>query len=426
MSNVLDVMTTGTRANVPAPERAVELYQQKHRRVWSCARTFAMLFAIVTPSIVQAQSVYARQQLGGGLSIELPSHWTLLPVDARRNLRASAEAFDRLSGNNASPAVRIALLAANSSPRGAAVRVTLGRTSDNLSEQRLIGLTHDELREYTQNFRQQNAEREAVGGARLLSVAPVTVSRFNTSHALVISYTRAGVDGPSPWQVNQYKIPVGERTIELTLSYRTAEAVLWRPILEVVRRSLVIPSTTGREVAPEAARSAPWLTHRDERNGFAISHPSDWASSSAARTPNTKFVAVAPNGTGACNVMSRSDPATKARSQADLNRDLLESPIDEPAWREYLGPRVELVRVLESRRANIGNISTLQAEYESRLRISGEKQASLGLAALALTPGRQWILTCASYHDDRKRAAADHEPLKAIYRRVFSSFRSVP
>jgi hypothetical protein len=40
------------------------------------------------------------------------------------------------------------------------------------------------------------------------------------------------------WRVLQYKIPVDSALIELTLSYREQDQMLWRPILESVRESV--------------------------------------------------------------------------------------------------------------------------------------------------------------------------------------------
>jgi hypothetical protein len=79
---------------------------------------------------------------------------------------------------------------------------------------------------------------EASGGPRIIEMQPVRIEKFNNYRALVMAYIRAGVNEPSPWQVTQYKIPVPNRLIEITLSHRQSDAIVWNPILERVKRSI--------------------------------------------------------------------------------------------------------------------------------------------------------------------------------------------
>ena len=78
----------------------------------------------------------------------------------------------------------------------------------------------------------------ASGGPKIVEMQPVRVEKINNRRALVLPYIRTSAVGPSNWQVNQYKIPVSDKTIELTLSYRLSDANVWRPILERVKRSV--------------------------------------------------------------------------------------------------------------------------------------------------------------------------------------------
>ena len=79
---------------------------------------------------------------------------------------------------------------------------------------------------------------ETAGGPRVLQMQPVQLETIAGRRALSISYRRTSATGSSPWQVVQYKIPLPDRLIELTLSYRESDAVVWRPILEKVKRSM--------------------------------------------------------------------------------------------------------------------------------------------------------------------------------------------
>lgn len=80
---------------------------------------------------------------------------------------------------------------------------------------------------------------EPSGGPKIIEMQTVRIEKFNNDHrALVILYVRAGAPGSSPWQATQYKIPVANRLVEITLSHRQPDAVMWRPILERVKRSV--------------------------------------------------------------------------------------------------------------------------------------------------------------------------------------------
>ena len=79
---------------------------------------------------------------------------------------------------------------------------------------------------------------EASGGPKIIEMQSFRIEKFNRQFVLVMPYVRASKFGPSPWQVTQYKIPVSNRLIEITLSHRHSDAIVWRPILERVKRSV--------------------------------------------------------------------------------------------------------------------------------------------------------------------------------------------
>ncbi len=75
-------------------------------------------------------------------------------------------------------------------------------------------------------------------GAKLLAVSEPRIEMINDSPSLLLEYRRSDPHSPSPWTIKQYRIPVGNKLIEMTVSYRESDATIWKPILEYVKQSL--------------------------------------------------------------------------------------------------------------------------------------------------------------------------------------------
>jgi hypothetical protein len=193
-----------------------------------------------TPPAFAADNSYKQVHLPHGISIEIPSHWAVLPEDSRKNLAASSQAMQDNAGIESVPGQRKGLLAVNAtpSPTGAMIRVSVSEPAD-FSLADLATWTPTDLKEIATELLSTFRKMEPSGGPRIIEMQAVRVEKFNANYrALVIPYVRAGASGPSSWQVTQYKIPVANRLVEITLSHRQSDAVLWRPILERVKRSV--------------------------------------------------------------------------------------------------------------------------------------------------------------------------------------------
>ena len=131
------------------------------------------------------------------------------------------------------------LLAMNATPNptGAMIRVSVTSPLD-YTQSDLAAATPADLQEVGTEMLKMFRQLEASGGPKIIEMQPVRIERLNNYRVLVMPYIRAGVNGPSPWQVTQYKIPVSNRLIEITLSHRQSDAIVWRPILERVKRSI--------------------------------------------------------------------------------------------------------------------------------------------------------------------------------------------
>jgi hypothetical protein len=199
-----------------------------------------LAFAVCAEPALAQDATFHRVKLPDGISLDVPSHWTVLSQDARKNLAASSQAMQDNAGIESAPGERKGLLAVNAtpSPTGAMIRVSVSEPAD-FSQADLATWTPSDLKEIGTELLSTFRKMEPSGGPRIIEMQAVRVEKFNANYrALVIPYVRAGASGPSPWQVTQYKIPVANRLVEITLSHRQSDAVLWRPILERVKRSV--------------------------------------------------------------------------------------------------------------------------------------------------------------------------------------------
>ncbi|MDP2757167.1 MAG: hypothetical protein Q8O45_06100 [Desulfurivibrionaceae bacterium] len=199
------------------------------------ALLLASLF--VEPTAAQ-DTAYRRVLLVHNISIEIPSHWKILSQETRKNLGAVGEAITKNAGVDGPSGKKIGLLAVNATPdpTGAMIRVSVTSPPD-YTQADLAAATPADLKDLGTEMQNMFRTLEASGGPKIIEVQPVRIEKLNNYRVLVMPYVRAGINGPSPWQVTQYKIPVSERLIEITLSHRQSDAVLWRPILERVKRS---------------------------------------------------------------------------------------------------------------------------------------------------------------------------------------------
>jgi hypothetical protein len=200
---------------------------------------FLIAIAALPATAVAQDRSFQRVQLPHKISLEIPSHWNVLSVETRKNLTATGEAITEGAGIDA-PRGKESLLAVNATPAptGAMIRVSVIAPPE-YTQADLAAITPADLKDARLEILSLFRKAEAAGGPKILGVQEFRVERLNSqSLSLVMPYIRASAQGPSPWQVVQYKIPTPGRVIELTLSHRQSDAIVWKPILERVKRSL--------------------------------------------------------------------------------------------------------------------------------------------------------------------------------------------
>ena len=218
-------------------------------------RTVARLFAALTlavlslssTSIAAEPSTYIRVLVGKHVSIESPSHWGQLSADDRRNLAAAGEAITR-SVDPSTQGIHVASLAVNATPAptGAIIRVSYVQDS-NLGQQELRRELRENrneaMRELEEVYRDMLTKMDSgmrAQGLRVIEGKGVRIEEVGGMSAIVFAYRRSSANGPSPWTVTQYHIPIGSEKVLVTLSHRESDGIVWRPILERVKNSIVV------------------------------------------------------------------------------------------------------------------------------------------------------------------------------------------
>lgn len=186
-----------------------------------------------------SDSAFKRVNLPYSISLEIPAHWTVLSQATTSNLKAFEEATTEAAGIRDPKRKKESLLAVNSSPAptGAMVRVSVSNPPDFTLDE-LKNITPLELNGIAGEMALLFRQLEASGGPKVLQTFQARAEMLGSRPALVLPYRRASHFGPSPWYVTQYKIPFNNYLVEITLSYRESDALLWKPILNKVQQSI--------------------------------------------------------------------------------------------------------------------------------------------------------------------------------------------
>jgi hypothetical protein len=198
-------------------------------------------------SVAAAQnSAYHRVQLEHGISLELPSHWKPLSADTRSNVRAAGQAMAEAAAAEGSEGKRT-LLAVNAppAPTGAIVRVSFSPKWD-LTDADLAQLSASDLEDLGAYVRTEIEKVTAQARVKVVHQQLPRIERLAGRTALILEYERTSATQSGTWRVMQQRIAYRGGLLEFTVSHRRADEVIWRPIIERVRRSLRLDSSATR------------------------------------------------------------------------------------------------------------------------------------------------------------------------------------
>lgn len=181
----------------------------------------------VTVAAVSEASAFKPMTLPTGISVEVPAQWSV----------QSPEKSPDFSGADAANK-RATLLTGFSVPKGALLRISLRPTS-RLTAARLGQLKPDSLAALNDAFFQRMKTGEKEGSPQVISMREPAVVSVSGHPALRLGYLRAGVsDAQENWEVVQLQVPLADRTVHVTMSWRADHDATWRPMMERVAGSL--------------------------------------------------------------------------------------------------------------------------------------------------------------------------------------------
>jgi hypothetical protein len=201
-----------------------------------------------------SNSNFIRLKLPRAVELDLPKGWWSLGSEELKLIATSLEAAMDLSGT-AVPRdeKKITLIAANSMPKTtyAAIRIN-SVTPPSVTRDEYKAITRGDLAQMQQQTRQILAQMMQLQGNALIEGSlKVRLEEFADFPAFVTEYRRTGPQGPVSVQLMQVFRPTDEITINL--SYRESETVIWKTVIEKVRRSIVLSAPA--RIAETAHRS---------------------------------------------------------------------------------------------------------------------------------------------------------------------------
>ena len=131
------------------PER-IPLKERSKMKAFAICRMWLyqlLITALMIGTASAQDTAFRRVRLPYGISLEIPSHWEVLPQVAKQNLAAASEAISKNAGGTEDSGKREMLLAvsANPNPSGAKIRVSVA-TPPEYTQADLAAVTAAELR----------------------------------------------------------------------------------------------------------------------------------------------------------------------------------------------------------------------------------------------------------------------------------------
>lgn len=221
---------------------------QRPARTSKPTASVAPPFAFPSGGISGSTHSFVMLSLPRNVSIALPRAWRTLGPDELQLIGTTTGAITDLSGIDLGSDTDHVLVAANSMPSStyAAVRVTSTTppsvTAAEVREMAgLVGYsskTNTQLAELETDMRAQMENALARAGMRITQFYGVRVDLFGKYPALVTEYKRTGPKGDVFVQINQILTPTHD--VQLNLSYRESERMIWMPVMGRIRQSLQV------------------------------------------------------------------------------------------------------------------------------------------------------------------------------------------
>jgi hypothetical protein len=227
-----------------------------------------LLSALFANAALAEDNQFRRLSLSYGISLDIPSHWSVLTQSQQNNIAAAATAAMGNAGAEESGVHKDRLLAINATPipSGATVRVNVTYPAE-FTQADLANITPEDLKAVEEELREGAQQMGNESPTKIIETQPARVDNINGMLALAVSYVREGFSDGSPWLVTLYQIPIDNRIIQLTLSYRQSDAILWRPIQEHIKRSIQVSNRASSSSTKTPAKT--WFSFNPLDHGEA-------------------------------------------------------------------------------------------------------------------------------------------------------------
>lgn len=188
-------------------------------------------------------SAFAHFRFGSDVSIDVPRNWYFLDKNIRKNLNTYSEAVVRLAGLKANQGNNQILIAANayttSKKPSATMRLSV-RKGEFISQGEVKDADQQEL-EIMAKYQLEKLKSSLPDNVKSMSLVGVRIEKLGKYYSIV---TEKLVEYTSGVEVDRLDVIYFPNVVyKLNTSYRKSEARIFKPILEILRKSLSIPAT---------------------------------------------------------------------------------------------------------------------------------------------------------------------------------------
>ena len=206
--------------------------------------TLTFLFLVFSCSNLHAESNFKHVQLERGLSVDIPKDWNSIPERFNAVLETHTEAvMDQLNLNDSGASSKKLLAIISRTPLYAQVRIE-STMPPVIKKSEIAPLMlknkKDNEAELKKAMQDLIEKMLPIQGQKLLVFYDARIENFHGEPAIISSYKRTGLNGPVV--VESVSIYTNQQQIEMTLSCRESEKILWNPVFEKIKKSLYIPS----------------------------------------------------------------------------------------------------------------------------------------------------------------------------------------
>lgn len=195
--------------------------------------------AALPPRMYNPQGNFINVKLAGGVSLDLPRAWRVLGAQEMNIIETSTEAaLDLTAQAQGSFGDRRTLLAANSMPLSTYAAIRINAVPAAAPGKVTAGGLQEAAANITKQLPAGLAMMLGLQQGQLLDFQGARVDQLAGHPALVISYRRSGLKGPVIVELS--RVFTATQELSVNLSYREAEAPLWKTTIARIRNSITI------------------------------------------------------------------------------------------------------------------------------------------------------------------------------------------